>query len=311
MVIRERKPETKFQMNLVRLVELYHSEDACREYLEHLRWPDGLPCLRCGSISISRISTRNQLDCNDCRYRFSVTTGTIFHDTHLPIWKWFLAAYTIIESKKGISANQIKRELGVSYKTAWYLCHRIRAAMTETYPFKLRGIVEIDETFVGGRTEGKGHGYKGNKAVVVGAIQREGKIVLQVAPDRSRKTLHGFAAENIADEAEAIHTDDWRPYRGIGDEDTRHETVNHSAKEYVRGDVHTNSIENVWSLLKRSIMGSYHQISVKHLDAYLDELEWRFNNRDNPYLFRDTMVKLLASTNLPYDTLTSGTSGIG
>ena len=112
MVVRERKPETKFEMNLVRLVELFHSEDACREYLEHIRWPSGLACLRCGSTSISRISTRNQLDCNDCRYRFSITTGTIFHDTHLPIWKWFLAAYTIIESKKGVSANQIKRKNG-------------------------------------------------------------------------------------------------------------------------------------------------------------------------------------------------------
>ena len=305
MVVRERKPETKFNMNLVRLVEDFHSEDACRTYLEHLRWPDKLACLRCGSTSISRISTRNQLDCNDCRYRFSVTTGTIFHDTHLPLWKWFLAAYTIIESKKGISANQIKREMGISYKTAWYLCHRIRAAMTEAYPIKLKGIVEIDETFVGGTTKGTGHGYKGNKAVVVGAIQRDGKIILQVAQDRSRKTLHTFAAENVADEAEAIHTDNWQAYWGIGDADTRHETVNHSAKEYVRGDVHTNSIEGVWSLLKRSIIGSYHKVSVKHLDAYLDELEWRFNNRDNPYLFRDTMLKLIGSVNLPYQELTA------
>ena len=304
MVVRERKPETKFEMNLVRLMELFHSEDACREYLEHIRWPSGLACLRCGSTSISRISTRNQLDCNDCRYRFSITTGTIFHDTHLPIWKWFLAAYTIIESKKGVSANQIKREMGVSYKTAWYLCHRIRAAMRDAYPMPLKGIVEIDETFVGGKAKGKGRAYKGNKAVVVGAVQREGKIMLQVIPDRSRETLHQFVGETVADEAEVIHTDDWRPYRGIGDEDTRHETVNHSIGEYVRGDVHTNSIENIWSLLKRSIIGSYHKVSVKHLDAYLDELEWRFNNRDNPYLFRDTLTKLVGSGNISYMTLT-------
>ena len=176
--------------------------------------------------------------------------------------------------------------------------------MRDAYPMPLKGIVEIDETFVGGKAKGKGRAYKGNKAVVVGAVQREGKIMLQVIPDRSRETLHQFVGETVADEAEVIHTDDWRPYRGIGDEDTRHETVNHSIGEYVRGDVHTNSIENIWSLLKRSIIGSYHKVSVKHLDAYLDELEWRFNNRDNPYLFRDTLTKLVGSGNISYMTLT-------
>ena len=293
----------KAEINLVNLIETFHSEDACRKYLEHLRWPNGLACLRCGSTSISRISTRDQLDCNTCRYRFSATTGTIFHDTHLPLWKWFLTIYTIIESKKGISANQIKRELAVSYKTAWYLCHRIRAAMQDAYPFPLKGLVEVDETFVGGKTQGMGRAYKGNKAVVVGAVQRKGKIALQVVVGRDRETLHAFIRNNVSDNAEAIYTDDWTGYAGIGDEDTRHETVNHSIKEYVRGDVHTNSIENVWSLFKRSIIGSYHKVSVKHLDAYLDELEWRFNNRENPWLFRDTLLKLLQSDNLEYKRL--------
>jgi len=140
-------------------------------------------------------------------------------------------------------------------------------------------------------------------AVVVGAVQREGKIILQVVPDRSRKTLHAFADKAVSDEAEAIHTDDWRPYRGVGDEDTLHETVNHSIGEYARGNVNTNSVENIWSLLKPSIIGSFHKVSIKHLDAYLDELEWRFNNRDNPLLFRDTLIQLLWSENLPYQQL--------
>ena len=292
-------------MNLIKLVDEFHSEDRCREYLEALRFPNGTACLRCGSVKISRSYKRNQFICDDCKYNFSVTAGTILHDTHLPLNKWFMAVYLIIESKKGISANQMKRTLDISYKTAWYLCHRIRAAVQDASPIKLKGIVEIDETFVGGKTEGMGRGYKGNKAVVVGAVQREGKIVLQVVPDRSRATLHAFAGATVADEAEAIHTDDWRPYRGIGDEDTRHETVNHSIGEYARGDVHTNSIESIWSLLKRSIVGSYHKVSVKHLDAYLDELEWRFNNRDNPWLFRDTLQKLLAAKGLPYEALTA------
>jgi transposase-like protein len=120
---RKQKPEVKQEITLVGLIEQFHSPDTCREYLEELRWPDKLACLRCGSTSVSRIHTRDQLDCNSRRYRFSVTTGTIFHDTHLPLWKWFLAVYTIVESKKGVSSNQLKRELGVSYKTAWYLSH--------------------------------------------------------------------------------------------------------------------------------------------------------------------------------------------
>ena len=124
------KNKVKQEINLISLVEKYSNEDACRAYLEELRWPDGVICPRCGSKSISRVQKYHALDCNSCRYQFSVTAGTIFQDTHLPLWKWFTAIYLMIESKKGISANQMKRTLGVSYKTAWYLCHRIRAAMS-------------------------------------------------------------------------------------------------------------------------------------------------------------------------------------
>jgi transposase-like protein len=293
-------------MNLMKLTASFHSEERCRAYLEELRWPGGVVCPRCESRSISRIVDRAQLDCNACRYRFSVTSGTIFHDTHLPLTKWFMAMYLMIEARKGVSANQLKRTLDVAYKTAWYLCHRIRKAMHEAYPLPpLKGIVEIDETWVGGEAKGKGRGFTGNKAIVVGAFQRGGKIVLKMVKGRDRKTLHQFIRETAAPNTEAIYTDDWRPYRGIADEDTRHETVNHSAGEYVRGDVHTNSIENVWQLFKRAVVGSYHHLSRKHLDAYLDELEWRFNNRENPFLFRDTLKKLLESPNLEFKKLTA------
>lgn len=293
------------KMDLMQLMERFHSDDKCREVLEELRWPNGVACPRCGGRRHAHDSARGVYDCYACGYQFSVLAGTIFHDTKLPLRKWFIAVMLMVEAKKGISANQIKRVLGVSYKTAWYLCHRIRAAVREAYPVPLKGIVEIDETFVGGKAGGKGRGYKGNKAVVVGAVQRDGKIILQVVPDRSRVTLHEFVDEAIHDDAEAIHTDDWAPNHGIGDEDTRHETVNHSIGEYVRGDVHTDSVENIWSLLKRSIIGSYHKVSVKHLDAYLDELEWRFNNRDNPWLFRDTLLQLLKRNPLAYEALTA------
>ena len=293
------------EINLVELIDRFHDEDDCRKYLEGLRWPDGAKCPRCGSDKLSRIKKRPQFDCDSCRYQFSVTAGTIFHDTHLPLWKWFLAVYLIIESKKGISANQLKRTLGVSYKTAWYLCHRIRAALNEVDAQLLKGIVEVDETFVGGEMRGMGRGYKGNKTVVVGAMQRGGNICLKVVRGADRETLHGFIRENTADGTEAIYTDEWPAYRGIADGDTEHKAVKHRSGEYARGEVHTNSIENVWSLLKRSIIGSYHQVSAKHLDAYLDELEFRYNNRENPYLFRDALCKLLVAETLPYARLIS------
>lgn len=208
------------------------------------------------------------------------------------------------ESKKGISALQMKRTLGIAYKTAWYLCHRIRAAMREVSGELLKGIVEVDETYVGGKVSGMGRGYKGNKSIAIGAVQRGGKIRLQVIKWADKSTLHQFIADNTAPDTEAIYTDELPAYNGIEDDDTRHETVNHGAEEWVRGDIHTNGIESVWSLLERSIIGAYHKVSMKHLDAYLDELEHRFNNRNNEYLFRDTLTKLVKAGKLSYKELT-------
>lgn len=294
-------PKT-YKMDLMKLVDTFHDETACREYLEELRWPNGVTCLKCSS-GVSHLKERGLFDCNSCGYQFSVRVGTIFHDSKLPFWKWFVAMYMMIESKKGISANQMKRTLGVSYKTAWYLCHRIRSAMAKAN--QLTGTIEVDETYVGGKVRGKGHGYKGNKTIVAGAVQRGGDVVLQVVDGNDRQTLHDFIRNNSDARVRRIITDEWPAYRGIADKDTSHESVNHSAAEWVRGDVHTNTVEGVWSLFKRSITGSYHKLSAKHLNAYLDELEWRFNNRKNPYLFRDTLIKLLESDNLEYKVLIS------
>jgi transposase-like protein len=299
-------------MNLPTLIERFSSEDRCRAYLEILRWPEGVRCPDCGSNSISRITTRNQYDCNACRNRFSVKSGTVFHDSHLPLWKWFLATYLITEARKGVSANQLKRTLGVSYKTAWYLCHRIRSAMVEAAPTMLSGTVEADETFIGGKAprarskkEGAQHRMN-NKTVVMGAIERGGKLRVRVAPDVTSESIMGFLTDFIADEAEAIYTDSRRAYRAVADENTRHEWVDHSQEEWVRGDVHTNSIESAWSLFDRAVIGSYHKLSKKHLPAYLKEFEFRFNNRDNPYLFRDTLTALVRADALTYDALTHG-----
>jgi transposase-like protein len=290
-------------MNLPELIEDFGSEDRCRAYLEELRWPDGVKCPRCGGTTISRIHKRNQFDCDSCRYQFSTTAGSIFHDSHLPLWKWFLGTYLMCESRKGISSKQLERTLGVSYKTAWYLSHRIRAAMGEVEETPLIGIVEADETYIGGKARGKGRAFKENKTIVIGAVQRGGSVRLKVVPNTRKGNVQKFIASAVHDSAEAIFTDEHRSYLGIGDENTRHETVEHSADEYVRGNVHTQTVESVWSLFKRSIVGSYHQLSVKHLPAYLDEMEWRFNNRNNPYLFRDTLLVLLASEPVPYKEL--------
>ena len=258
---------------------------------------------------------RATYDCQSCHYHFSVRAGTALQDSKLPLWKWFLATFLMIEAKKGISSNQLKRMLGTSYKTAWFLTHRIRAAMGQVAQSQLRGVVEADETFVGGkyrytRTDRDAMGFPkmgprpdSNKVIVLGAVQRGGEVRLRVAPNRGKRAIEDFLITEVADEAEAIYTDDHGAYRGIEDEDTVHETVNHSEKEWVRGDVHTNTIEGVWSLLKRSIIGSFHHVSVKHLPVYLDEIEWRFNNRDNPDLFRDTLRALVSAEELTYEEL--------
>ena len=304
----------KQDVDLLAIMERFGDEEKCRTYLEHLRWPDGVKCLQCQSDKISRIYARGTFACDSCGYQGSVKVGTIFHNSHLPLTKWFLAVYLMCEAKKGVSANQLKRTLGVAYKTAWYLCHRIRAAVADADTSLLSGIVECDETYIGGKAKNmhkadrerkiQGRGAVG-KAMVLGAIQRGGGVRLTVEKRNDRATLHKFIKAALADNTECIMTDEWPAYDGCDDANTRHETVDHHRGEYVRGDVHTNGVEGVWSLFKRSIVGSYHQISEKHLDRYLDEFEFRFNNRNNPYLFRDTLLRLINSANLEYKELTA------
>lgn len=313
-----RKFEDKYRKAPASLVDIVHrfgSEDVCRDYLRMLRWPDGKPnCPRCNSESISEITTRNQYDCNVCRCRFSVTSGTTFDNSKLPLWKWFAAAYLMLESKKSMSANQISRTIGTTYKTAWYLCHRIREAMEaqDTGP-ALFGIIELDETLLsyerkrwrGKRgTGGPGPGEK--RVWIAGAVQRGGQVRLQRVPNVKRESLFAFIRSVAKPETEAFYTDELRSYMGLADADTRHETVNHHREQWVVGAVHTNTIENIWSLLKRSLVGAFHKISVKHLDAYLSEWEYRYNNRKNPHAFRDVMARLLGGDALRYRTLTTG-----
>ena len=291
----------KRAMDLGTLLDRYNTDDKCRDALEAIRWPRGVCCTRCGSTDVDEMDYRHQWRCRDCDYRFSVTAGTIMHRSHLPLRKWFVAILLQVESKKGMSALQMKRTLGIAYQTAWHLCHRIREAMGNdplTGP-TLVGIVEMDQTMVGGRAR-KGQDWHENKTWVAGAIERGGRVRIERIPNIRKKTIHDFVARNISDGADAIYTDELRSHVGLETATRRHESLNHSADEWVVGDVHTNSVEGVWSLFKRSIVGSFHKMSVKHMDRYLEELEWRFNNRDNPYIFRDTLARIMRTDPLEY-----------
>jgi transposase-like protein len=290
-------------VNLISLIEEYRDEDKCRNRLESLKWPDGVKCPRCESEKVSRIKKRDQFDCDECRYQFSVTAGTIFHDSHLPLWKWFLAVYLMCESKKGMSALQMKRTLKVAYQTAWYLCHRIRKAMeeaSENEP-KLGGIVEVDETYVGGKYDKRRKRGPWEKQAVIGLLQRKGTFEARAIPTNGKKILVGVIKDRV-DKGARVMTDEYAVYKGI-DKEYDHESVCHSKEEWVRGDVYTNGVENAWSLFKRSIVGSFHHVSEKHIDRYLNEFDWRFNGRNNENLFKDTMIRLLNSPKMEFKEL--------
>jgi transposase-like protein len=298
-------------IDLCELMQQYGDEQSCRNYLDKLRWPKGIQCPKCSGAKISSILKRDQYNCDteSCRYQFSVTADTMFHDTHLPLVKWFLATFLICQSRKGMSANQMKRMLRINYRTAWYLCHRIRDAMKAVDPKPLGGIVEVDETFVGGRQRGHQHkvGHpECTKQVVIGIRQRGGELRFFHAQDVKSGTLAKYIRENVSQDVDVIMTDDFKGYpKALHDAGVlaEHKTVCHSDGEYVNGDVYTNSIESAVSLLKRGIVGTWHRVSAKHLQAYLDEMCFRFDNRKNPFLFRDTLLRLLQTDHLEYKEL--------
>jgi len=303
-------------MTLVDVINLFDTDERCRELLVRLRWPEGVTCLRC-KMPVVELETKKQLFyCKDCDYQFTVTAGSIFNDSHLPLQTWFLATLLLCEAKKSMSALQLKRTIWGqhrgSYKTAWYLCHRIRAAMKELDRPMLDGVCEMDETFIGGKKIGWGQAGKKAKEVVIGIKQREGDLRFFHARDVSSGTLAQYVRENISQDVEVLITDDWQGYQnamqraGIAGE---HKTVNHRAKEYARyengGCVTTNAIESAFSLFKRGIVGSWHKISAKHLPAYLDEMTFRFNRRKSSTLFLDTLRHMVTAPVLTFEKLTA------
>ena len=298
----------------------FSTEEQCLEYVEKMRWPDGIVrCPTCGDKEVKRVlrtsESKNKrpwfyLCLNkDCHQQFSPTAGTLFADSHLPLITWFHAIGLILNAKKGISAKQLQRDLRIGgYKTAWYLNHRIRESMKEVNPEPLGGIVEVDETYVGGRIRGKGVKFaKKQKKVVMGAVERGGELRLRHVPDAKLDTISGFIKTHLSPEVERVMTDQHHAYpTALAPEFTdRHERVNHINGEYVRGDVTTNSIESAFSLLKRGVIGQFHKLSGKHLHRYLAEFEYRFNRRQDADVFIETVRRLCGVKPLRFADLTS------
>jgi transposase-like protein len=305
-------------MKLIDVHKQFQTEDQCLDYIEKMRWPNGeMCCVHCGEIGrvskITREAGKNKrtriYQCLACGKQFSATSGTIFNDTHLPLTKWFLAIALICEAKKGVSAKQLERHLGVNYRTAWHLAHRIREAMQEGAGL-LTGVVEVDETYVGGKVKRKGkpHVKKDKKDVVIGLVERGGKLRLVPVADNKMAIIEPVIEKHVSPDA-LLQTDDSAIYHIIGKRRPGgHRIINH-ASSYGIGENHSNTIENAFSLLKRGIYGSYHKVSIKHLGRYCNEFSYRFNRRGEQLaMFDATLKNLTRGEVLPYKKLTSKVS---
>lgn len=317
-------------MNLIDIAKQFGTPEACNDFLESMRWPDGVECVKCGGKKVSkymkRPGTRRRQNpktgesevksvparilyvCLDCGKQFSVTEGTIFNDTHLPLDKWFFATALMVNAKKGLSALQLKRDLKVAYKTAWYLSHRIRKAMelieaADESP--LTGTVEADETYIGGKYDKRRKRNRWDKPAVFGVVERDGKARTCYMPECTLKNVVSKIKDTVSIHAKGIYTDDGKFYGTTAGciRSHNHQRVCHIEGEWVRGDVHTGTIDGYWGLLKRGIIGSYHQISVKHLHRYPSEFQFRWNNRKSREIFALVVAALVVGTSLPYKSL--------
>ena len=267
----------------------FNTDEKCRLFLEKQRWGNTPACCFCASTNVRRLKNGKRFQCNEkeCRKQFSVTVGTIAENTKIPLTKWFLAMYILANHSKGISSLQLASWLDVTQKTAWFLNHRIRQMLTEKAPDLLDGIVEVDETWVGGK-EGNKHkskrtNIKGGsigKTIVFGAVQRGGKVTTKIIPDAKFKTLNDVVSEKVKEGAIMV-SDEGYGYAQLKKK-YKHAKVNHSKGEYVRGAAHTNTIEGFWSLLKRQIDGIHHSVSPKHLHRYCNEASYRYNSKALP-----------------------------
>ena len=290
-------------MNIIEIFELFPNQEDCVKHLESVRWPDGPQCPYCfENRRIAKEKGTIRYHCNKCNSSFSVTVNTIFHNTRLPLQKWFLAVSLILNAKKGISAKQLQRDLKVTYKTAWYLAMRIRRAMLDQKDM-LMGIIEVDETYVGGKPR-KTNNHKGGpvnkrgrgtkKIPVVGMVERGkgGRVYAKVERELYAKNLNELIRGRVNQEFSVVITDQYRGYDKLN-QIVNHLSVNHDF-QYVNGATHTNTIEGFWAILKRGIVGQYHKVSEKFLPLYLAEFCYRYNQRGSDDLFGLTIKKSVA-----------------
>lgn len=275
--------------NLADIQRVFNTEEKCRQHLEEIRWNGNPVCPHCGTAEKPyKLKDGKTYKCSDkdCKQKFTVTVGTIFENTKLPLQKWFIAMYLVTSHKKGISSLQLSRDLGIGQKAAWFVNHRIREMLREEFPAMLNGMVEADETYVGGKVKNKHAHVRRDiknkmspliKTPVLGLLERDGKVFTQVVKDVNRETVLPIVRGQISSTAMLV-TDSSHMYTPIN-ETHEHHVINHTDGEYVRGFVHTNGIEGYWSLLKRGIIGIYHYVSPKHLSRYCDEFSYRYNTR--------------------------------
>ena len=273
--------------SILELLETFKTQDICIKYLEKRRWEDKVVSPYTNNKNVYKCK-KNMYVCRDTGKQFNVKTGTLFENTKIPLQKWFLAIWLITSHKKGISSLQLAKDIKVTQKTAWFVLQRIRNCFGEKGNMQLNGEVEADETYVGGKNknrhadkkvkEAQGRSTK-DKTPVVGMLERKGKLIAQVIKDVKKDTLHGVITKNVKGKS-ILYTDEWRGYKGI-DKIYNHSIVKHFNSEYVKGNVHTNTIEGFWSILKRGIVGIYHFTSAKHLQKYVDEFVFRYNTKLN------------------------------
>jgi transposase-like protein len=277
-------------MNIIEVYDRFPTEDDCLAYLEKVRWGGTPVCPYCGSRKSSPMQAEHRHHCNNCNTTYSVAVRTIFHHTRLPLQKWFLAITLVLNAKKGISARQLSRDLKVNKDTAWSMAMRIRRAMLSNRDL-LRGIVEMDETYVGGKPRKGGpkspRGRGTKKLPAVGMAERGGQVRAQPVNDTKHKTLRSLVRGNVDLVNTRLITDQFVAYDRMSDI-VQHETVNHN-ETYADGDKYTSTIECFWALLKRGIVGQYHKVTAKYLPKYIDEFSYRFSNRNNGDMFDTTL----------------------